>query len=1155
MSILLVCILDQLLEYKTIGFLSLLLLVIIIGLYFHILSNLRQRKQIKMISDARENLLLFKEQRFQSLFETLHDGVLLIKDGEIIDINNTILSLFDTTYASIINRPLYQLSPLYQPNGEFSVDLSRMNMEKLNNHKSFSCEWVFCKSNGEEFISEISLSKFTIRDEIYNTVIIRDITINRKTQTELDTYRTRLENMVLEKTVQLEDINRELISINGELSLNNKKLEMSNFLLLKEMDRHKQTLNQKTLLEEKLNQFISQSSDGISIVNMDGVIEEWNMAMERISGYKKEEINGKYIWDIEYMLLIDKHKSIEKYNEIKKRILEVLSNSDTFPGMFLEGDIQTANREEKYVQTSIFSIVSQNKNYIGRITRDITPMRRMTKKIESYQYELEELLAQKTKNLEHISTRFNEIYNNSPDAIVFVDLFDEGSIQKVFDMNRNAKELFAITEDRIRQGLMLNEIIDHQEYESFKDKILCRVLNGDNVNTEEIGIISKKNKFWQTVFLPLMNNSGECHGFVIYLIDSTVEIERDRVSAILKTAVDSWPIEFWVCNRDGYYIMQNTSFIRKRGSLVGHKISDEILPKKNIEMWEQNDNNNIQDTLFKQRIKEVEDNSNRIYLCILSPIYSQSIHYDGFVGIKIDITDQTKANDMLKIEEHRLSVLLTLNNMDNHTIQELTDYTLKEAVFLTRSNTGFLALINEYETDLTMYSWFSNEGSDNDNIKKSMILSIQTSGLWEEVLKKRIPVIINGLGISAFIDKSDPESYKWINRVMIVPVFQEKRIVAIAGMANKEQNYEEIDIRELTLLMQGMWKQIQRKKDELSLRTSEERFRILNEHAPDAIFLYDYKKDFIIDANKNAELLFGCSREELIKKGFVYFYAQQQPDERPVEDSVYDNIKRAMAGEMLTFERIIRNMNQQLIHCEVRLVKMPSLKGNILRVSYLDITKRKAAEKLILKTVIDTEEKERKKIAGNLHDDIGPQLAGLNMYVSTLSRKLKDTEFESSLKLIQRIIKNSINGLRSVSRNLSPHHLEAYGLAAAINYEIEISKELCIIQFNSNLNKVRFASEIEATYFRVVKELLNNSLKYSGASEINIGLNIQNEKLFLDYSDNGVGFDYNKKKNEGTLGIGLLNIENRINYLNGKCFFFSEPGQGFNLHVETLITT
>ena len=136
----------------------------------------------------------------------------------------------------------------------------------------------------------------------------------------------------------------------------------------------------------------------------------------------------------------------------------------------------------------------------------------------------------------------------------------------------------------------------------------------------------------------------------------------------------------------------------------------------------------------------------------------------------------------------------------------------------------------------------------------------------------------------------------------------------------------------------------QRKLAELRLSESEKRFRTLVEHAPDAIVVYDVDLGLFVDANAQAEELFGCNREALLSRGPEDFYPAGQFEGSSVAEGVRSAIARTMAGEPVLIERLVRNARGRDLSCEVRLIGLPSSGRRLLRASYIDITERRAAE-------------------------------------------------------------------------------------------------------------------------------------------------------------------------------------------------------------------
>lgn len=136
-----------------------------------------------------------------------------------------------------------------------------------------------------------------------------------------------------------------------------------------------------------------------------------------------------------------------------------------------------------------------------------------------------------------------------------------------------------------------------------------------------------------------------------------------------------------------------------------------------------------------------------------------------------------------------------------------------------------------------------------------------------------------------------------------------------------------------------------------NLQASEERFRLVIEHAPDAILLYDFDQDRFITANRAAEQLFGCGRDEILKCGPQHFYSPEQPDRLPVEQSFAEHIRRAIAGERITCERHIRNAGGEDRLCQVTLVRLPSAGQRLLRASYVDVTDERRVQRELAEQV------------------------------------------------------------------------------------------------------------------------------------------------------------------------------------------------------------
>ncbi|MHC1781587.1 MAG: GAF domain-containing protein [Anaerolineaceae bacterium] len=180
---------------------------------------------------------------------------------------------------------------------------------------------------------------------------------------------------------------------------------------------------------------------------------------------------------------------------------------------------------------------------------------------------------------------------------------------------------------------------------------------------------------------------------------------------------------------------------------------------------------------------------------------------EGFIT---DITERKQAEESLRFNAERVQVLLNLNQMTEATRQHITDYALEEAVRLTQSKIGYLAFLNEDETVLTMSSGSRQAMQESAIIDLPVQFNVKDTGLWGEVVRQRRPVIINDYAAPNPLKKGYPAGHMAVKRHMNVPVFIGQHIVLVAGVGNKDSDYNEADAQQLTLLMEGMWRLIER---------------------------------------------------------------------------------------------------------------------------------------------------------------------------------------------------------------------------------------------------------------------------------------------------------------------------------------------------------
>jgi len=204
------------------------------------------------------------------------------------------------------------------------------------------------------------------------------------------------------------------------------------------------------------------------------------------------------------------------------------------------------------------------------------------------------------------------------------------------------------------------------------------------------------------------------------------------------------------------------------------------------------------------------------------------------------------------------------------------------------------------------------------------------------------------------------------------------------------------------------------------------------------------------------------------------------------------------------------------------------------------------SEKHILHAVVRAEERERKRFAKDLHDGLGPLLSTVKMSISALSKLEKEQRKTEIIENTDLVINEAIRSLKEISNNLSPHILDNFGLSSAINSfvsKINTTGAVNII-FKSDIYDQRFDYHTEIVLYRVLCELINNTLKHANAQTIDIELSLHDHIISLNYADNGIGFNVNQIITKQNSGMGYTNIINRIRSIKGMINIESDENKG-----------
>lgn len=201
---------------------------------------------------------------------------------------------------------------------------------------------------------------------------------------------------------------------------------------------------------------------------------------------------------------------------------------------------------------------------------------------------------------------------------------------------------------------------------------------------------------------------------------------------------------------------------------------------------------------------------------------------------------------------------------------------------------------------------------------------------------------------------------------------------------------------------------------------------------------------------------------------------------------------------------------------------------------------------------IATLENERKRIAGDLHDELGPVLSAVRLQVNHLE-PADETEriiLQKSSSQIDEVIKR----FREISYDLLPNTLVRKGLVKATEEFIGRMSEAYQLRIEFTSDEIRLQPDREVNLYRILQEIIHNSVKHARATLLTIDMKVNGSQLHINTKDDGIGFNYEAMKtNEG--GLGMLNLQSRVEVLNGVLRIDTQPGKGTLFFIEIPITT
>ena len=344
----------------------------------------------------------------------------------------------------------------------------------------------------------------------------------------------------------------------------------------------------------------------------------------------------------------------------------------------------------------------------------------------------------------------------------------------------------------------------------------------------------------------------------------------------------------------------------------------------------------------------------------------------------------------------------------------------------------------------------------------------------------------------------------------------------------------------------------QEKAAEHLIKQSEIKYRNLFEYNPSSIIIYDPETFQVLEVNNTAAEEYGYSKEEFLS---ITMLNLRKPSEY---DKIRNLAKTFLLNQELSYkavwehlkkngEPILMNYVSHVVDFAGKLAVL-ALGENITAKVQLENALEEERNKKqfeITEAVISAQEKERKEIGGELHDNVNQILAGSLLYIGLA--RAGGPSSAGFLAESEKLVNSAISEVRSLSHSLIPPHLAESDLSTALENILKIgaASGLKVHKDFSNLDETLISQKLKLSIYRITQEQVNNILKHAHAKHLYITVATQNDMVQLIIKDDGVGFDTNKRAK----GVGLMNIKTRASIFESKVRISSSPGKGCELNI------
>lgn len=332
-------------------------------------------------------------------------------------------------------------------------------------------------------------------------------------------------------------------------------------------------------------------------------------------------------------------------------------------------------------------------------------------------------------------------------------------------------------------------------------------------------------------------------------------------------------------------------------------------------------------------------------------------------------------------------------------------------------------------------------------------------------------------------------------------------------------------------------------KSKEELKASEEQYRLLFEQNPIPMIIFDPETYRFTAVNDSFSDKYGYSKEESLE--LDVFAIRPESDVEYVKGDIEKNRGKTSFGEWTHLTKQGEKLIVEVSASDI------FYKGKVQRLVIAhDITEQRRAEERAISAIIEGEERERQRIAKELHDGLGQYLSAANMNLKSVFDELPEIpgRLSGAYKSGLEFLNHAISETRNISQNLLPKAIQDYGLELAIDSLISHFRSSNEIDFYfyKNLGDAEISDKVQINLYRIFQEAINNAIRHGKPKRIDIQLVYSDKELLLAVEDNGVGFDL---KDESRFGLGIRSMRTRAAAMAAELDIISNKGRGTIVNV------